>query len=249
MNQTARNKLINEVRLMLGGGMVRVELTPDHFDLAVDLALDRYRLKSPNSVQERFTFLELQAEQSEYTLPSEVQEVRQIYRRSVTGTGSGTGANFDPFGAAFTNQITLGMGNGSGSLVTYDLFAGFQELVGLMFGLHVMFTWDHVNKSLVVHRKFTGPETVLLWIYTFRPEETLLLDQYARPWLREYTMARCKFMLGEIRGKFASLPGPTGGGSLNGDAMKQEATAMMEKLEAEISTQVDSNQGYGFLIG
>jgi hypothetical protein len=158
-------------------------------------------------------------------------------------------ANFDPFGAAFTNQITLGMGNGSGSLVTYDLFAEFQETVGLMFGLHILFTWNHVTKKLSIARKMTAPETVALQVYMTRPEEELLQDQYARPWLREYTLARCKFMLGESRSKFGNLPGPTGGGSLNGDAMKQEAVAMMEKLDLEINTQVDSAVAYGFVIG
>ena len=38
-----RQKLIREVRLALGEGMVKVELTPDHYEMAFDLALDRYR--------------------------------------------------------------------------------------------------------------------------------------------------------------------------------------------------------------
>ena len=249
MQQSLRNKLINEVRLLLGGGLVRIELTPDHYNLALDVALDRYRLRSPNSVEERFAFLELQMDEAEYILPNEIQEVRQIYRRTVTGTGSGTGANFDPFGAAFTNQITLGMGNGSGSLITYDLFAGYQKVIGVMFGLYVNFTWNHVSKMLTVHRKITANETVLLWVYLFRPEESLLQDQYARPWLRDYTLAKCKFMIGEVRSKFSNLPSPTGGGALNGDAIKNEAVAIMDNLEKEISLQTDSNIGYGIVIG
>jgi len=56
-------------------------------------------------------------------------------------------------------------------------------------------------------------------------------------------------MLGEARSKFATIAGPQGGGQLNGDALKSEAQAEMEKLEQEISTAVAGGTGYGFIIG
>ena len=56
-------------------------------------------------------------------------------------------------------------------------------------------------------------------------------------------------MLGEARSKFAQIAGPQGGSSLNGDALKAEAQAELEKLEMEVSQQVSGGAGYGFLIG
>ena len=56
-------------------------------------------------------------------------------------------------------------------------------------------------------------------------------------------------MLGEARSKFATIAGPQGGGQLNGDALKNEAAAEMEKLEDEVSKAVAGGTGYGFLIG
>ncbi len=56
-------------------------------------------------------------------------------------------------------------------------------------------------------------------------------------------------MMGEARSKFGNLGGPQGGVSLNGDAMKQEAQAELERLELEIQNIIDGNQGYPFLIG
>ena len=56
-------------------------------------------------------------------------------------------------------------------------------------------------------------------------------------------------MLGEARSKFATIAGPQGGSQLNGDTLKAEATAEIEKLEAEVSTAVPGGVGYGFLIG
>jgi hypothetical protein len=56
-------------------------------------------------------------------------------------------------------------------------------------------------------------------------------------------------MLGEARSKFATIAGPAGGSTLNGDALKSEAQAEMEKLENEVSMAVAGGVGYGFTIG
>ena len=249
VNQTARQKLIEEINLILGGGMVRVELTPKHFDVALDLALERYRQRSSNSVSERYLFLDLQPEQSEYVLPHEVTMIKQLYRRGTSGTASGTGVNFDPFGAAFVNQSSIGLGSGSGSLLTYELYAGFQETVGRMFGLFINYAWNPSTHVLSITRHIKAKETILAHIMVNRSEEELLGDIYSKPWLRDYTTARCKIMLGEARGKFSSIVGPQGGSTMNADALKAEGEAELARLELEVSTQVDQDMGYGFIMG
>jgi len=249
VNTSVRQKLIREIALTLGGGMVRVELTPEHYDLAVDLALDRYRQRSSNAVSDRYTFIDLQPEQSSYVLPDEVVEVKQLYRRGTSGTASGTGVAFDPFGAAFVNQSSIGLGSGSGSLLTYELYAGFQETVGRMFGLFINYTWNESTHTLTIGRHMKAKETILAEIYVKRSEEELLNDTYARPWLRDYAKAQCKLFLAEARGKFASMVGPQGGTTLNAAELKADADAEMQRLELEVSTQVEQNMGYGFIIG
>jgi len=77
-----------------------------------------------------------------------------------------------------------------------------------------------------------------------------LLDDYmAVQWIKDYTLAKCKYMLGEARSKFATVAGPQGGTSLNGDALKAEAQAEMEKLEQDLALAVAGGVGYGFTIG
>ena len=80
-------------------------------------------------------------------------------------------------------------------------------------------------------------------------DEQLLSDYLASQWIKDYTLATCKFMLGEARSKFAQIAGPQGGSSLNGDALKAEAQAELEKLEMDVSQQVSGGMGYGFTIG
>lgn len=248
--KTQREILIQEVFRRLGGGMVKVELTPEHFDDALDFALATYRQRSANSVEERYTFLELQPDQNEYYLPAEIQEVRQIMRAGSGGAVSGVGANFEPFSAAVTNQTMLGGGSGGlPSLVTYELFTGFQELVGTMFGFHIMFNWHPSRHRLDIMRRPSAIETVMLWVYATRPDELIIGDTYARPWLVRFTTAQAKVMLGEARSRFGSFIGPQGGTTLNGDALKSEGQQEMDNLILELSNQVEQNLGYGFVIG
>lgn len=78
---SALNKLQKEIELRLGGGMIDVELDPEHYELAISKSLQKYRQRAENAVEESFIILEMMKDQSEYTLPTEVMEVRDIYRK------------------------------------------------------------------------------------------------------------------------------------------------------------------------
>ena len=127
---TAKQEVFDYVRAMLGGGMIDVELDPEHYEIAIKASFDKFRQRSDNSVEESYMFLDLVLDQNEYILPDEVVEVRQMYRRSIgsrTGGGDG-GTLFEPFNLAYTNTYLLSSSN-MGGLATYNLFAGYQELV------------------------------------------------------------------------------------------------------------------------
>ena len=53
-NSKVRNELTKEVRLLLGDGMIDIELDPDHYDVAIDVALSKIRQRSENAVEEDF---------------------------------------------------------------------------------------------------------------------------------------------------------------------------------------------------
>ena len=247
---TKKQEIYDYVYAMLGGGMVDVELDPIHYDTALTKALTRFRQRSDNSVEESYLFMETIVDQNTYTLPSEVIEVRKIFRRSIgsrTGGGDG-GTLFEPFNMAYTNTYLLSSSN-MGGLATYDLFSQYQELVGRMFGSFIEFKWNTVTKEITMLQRPRADETLLLMAYNYRPDENLLDDYLAKQWIKDYTLAACKYMLGEARSKFAQIAGPQGGSALNGDALKAEAQGEMEKLEVEVSNAVPGGVGYGFLIG
>lgn len=246
----ARQSVYDYCKTMLGDGMIDVELDPIHYQTALDRTLGVFRQRSDNAVEESYAFLTLQQDQNDYILPKEIQQVRQIYRRSIgsrTGSGGG-GTVFEPFNLAYTNTYLLSSTN-MGGLLTYELFAGYQELVGKMFGSFINFNFVPQTRKLTIFQRPRGEEEVMLWCYNTRPDFAIIEDTYAGQWVKDYALANCKMMLGQAREKFAQIAGPTGGSSLNGAAMKSEATADLERLTKELETLVPGGHGYTFIIG
>jgi hypothetical protein len=169
-----RNAIVDYIRLRLADGIVDVELDREHYDLAINQALIKYRQRASNSQEESYAFLDLLPETQEYILPKEVMTVRYIYRRgigSVTGT---TASQFEPFASGYLNTYMLVAGR-VGGLVNYELFTQYQELAMRMFGGHMNFTFNPSTKKLVIVRKMPnqGPgfgeltESVMLHIYNY----------------------------------------------------------------------------------
>jgi hypothetical protein len=248
--KTKKQEVFDYVNAFLGGGMIDVELDPIHYETALTKALTRFRQRSDNSVEESYMFMPTIVDTNEYTLPSEVIEVRKLFRRSIgsrTGGGDG-GSIYEPFNLAYTNTYLMSSSN-LGGLATYDMFSQYQELVGRMFGSFIEFKWNTSTKKLTLLQRPRSTETLMLYCYNYRPDEQLLDDYLAKQWIKDYTLAGCKYMLGEARSKFATIAGPQGGSTLNGDTLKAEAQTEMDKLEQEVIQQVAGGAGYSFLIG
>jgi hypothetical protein len=210
--QTGQQEIFDYVKNNLGDGMIDVELDPKHYHTALERAVNRYRQRSSNAVEESYAFLE-------------------------------------PFNLAYTNTYLLRAG-ATGGLATYYAFASYQELVGKMFGSFIQFHFDVATKKLTItQRPRADNETVLMHTDNYRPDITLFKDIYAKPWIRDYTLAVCKVMLGEARGKFNTIAGPQGGTSLNGDALKNEGNAEMERLDGEIGNFQEGGTPHSFVIG
>ena len=67
--QESKNEVFDYVRYSLGDGMIDIELDPVHYEQALNQSLLRFRQRSSNSVEESYSFLELQMDTNVYTLP------------------------------------------------------------------------------------------------------------------------------------------------------------------------------------
>ena len=134
------NQLIKEIELRLGGQMVDVELDPEHYELAIRKAGEKYRQRAENSVEESFISLVLQIDTTEYTLPDEVIDVKDIYRRTGGHLNGSSGGDIEPFETAYLNNFLLYSGM-SGGMATFDFLAQNRETLGRIFGEKLIFTW------------------------------------------------------------------------------------------------------------
>ena len=242
-----KNDVIKQIRLLLGDGMVDIELDPEHYDLAIDISLDKIRQRSENAVEEDMYTIELKKDVDEYSLPAEITEVKKIWHRSF-GHGISTGVDMDPFELAYANSYFF-MNNHVGGISTYELFSQYRETLNRVAATDIQFIWNPNTHKMKLLRKMRADEVVLLHVYLERPDDQLLTDPYLKSWMRDYSTAYCKKMIGEARSKFATLPGAQGGVSLNGEALKADAMADIEKLETELKLYIDGSAPLGVMIG
>jgi len=242
-----KNDVIKQIRLLLGDGMVDIELDPEHYDLAIDIALDKIRQRSENAVEEDMYTIELKKEVDEYSLPAEITEVKKIWHRAF-GHGISAGVDMDPFELAYANSYFF-MNNHIGGISTYELFSQYRETLNRVAATDIQFIWNPNTHKIKLLRKMRADEVVLLHVYLERPDDQLLTDPYLKSWMRDYSTAYCKRMIGEARSKYATLPGAQGGVSLNGDVLKADANAEIDKLENELKLYIDGSAPLGIMIG
>ena len=244
-----KSDLITYVKNEMGDGIIDLELDAAHYETAYQKTLGVYRQRAQNAYEESYSFMELQDNINVYTLPQEVNSVRQIFRRTLGQRGN-QGQSFDPFGQASANIYLLNFNNGVGGLATYDFYQQYVELAARMFGGYINYNFNPSTKKLQLIADPKGSdEVVLLWTYNQKPEITLLTDNSIVQWIRDYMTFASKHIIGEAREKYASIAGPQGGSVLNGSAMKAEGSAGMERCIQELRDYVDASDPITFVIG
>jgi len=233
----------------LGEGIVDIEADPTHLETAYERAIGTYRQRGQNSTEESYIWLELQGDKNNYTLPTEVTSVRQVFRRTMGIINGSGGAAFDPFGASVVNNYLLNYDK-NGGLATYEMYTQKLELVNRMFGGFINYTFNSSTKELNLVRNVRGTgEIVLLWTFNLRPEIGLLTDLQIAQWIKDFTYSATKQIIGEARSKFNTIAGPSGGTTLNGSELKNEAKEEIEALLEDLKLYVDNSQPLTFVIG
>ena len=65
------------------------------------------------------------------------------------------------------------------------------------------------------------------------------INAIGKQWIRNYSLALCKEMLGQIRGKFTTMPIPGESVTLNHSELLSQAKDEQEKLREELKTILD----------
>lgn len=249
-NQTTpRQEIIDQVLILLGNNLVELDLEFADVNTALTIAIEKYRQRSSYSVQEAAFFLTLRNDMQIYTLPDDIIEVSRIWRRGLSANmNQTTGNQYDPFSLAYTNLYLL-QPTGQGDLLTYEYYSQWTAQAGRMFGANYDFRWDERTHRLMIIRHQQVLEDVLLTAYMKVSDDSLITGTYSRPWIRDYTMAKTKILVGQAYEKFSSLPGPSGSITLNGAQLKAEGTAEILALEDQLTKYSAGDRPLPFIIG
>ena len=253
---TARAKMIDTLKKMFGYPVVCVELTDDHWNIAINNALQELRHRTDTAYTKQYFFMQIQKFQDIYYLndPSygtdKIVDVVKIHRLNMLGL-----VNFAPdniYAQQFLNHFYApGV---SYDLVSIHLIASMSEIYSLLFAGEVAFNWREATRELRIYKKFGTPEKVLIECSCEKMEQELLVDRWTQQWIQQWAEAEAMMMLANIRGKFANLPGPGGGLQLNADSMRSEGQRLQEDClrqiqDFEVGQNGPDNSYLPFMVG
>lgn len=236
-------KLFYDNYLLLGGSNIEVHLEDEDYDVCFRSAVDIYRQMSSGSVYKSYGILKLEGSRSVYVLNERIDNVLKISRgRSLFGGAAGGSGAFESFGAATANTLLrggLGQNGAAFDLFSYDLVLQYQETLDRLFAHELHFIFRPETNTLLITQVPNTEENVLLTVYILKSYEELLRDHFAYRWLKKYTLAEMKSILGEKYRLFSTLPGAQGGTVMKGEQLQTESIQEKEKLEDDILHYID----------
>lgn len=230
-----RRKIIDNLYMRLGFPSITVELNRDQMDLAVQKGLDYIRRDSGAGYNRGYFFLDLQPDQQQYVLTSKkvgfnkIVDILYLYRPRGGFLNSTFGGEI--YGQQLLQQLYV---SGTFDILSYHLLASYQTVVAKLFASELQFSWTERSRVLSIMRKIPRVERILVDAVIERTEQDLFTDRMTKTWIENWALSEAKIMLGDMRGKFGSLPGAGGNITLNADVLKADANTMQEKLLKEI---------------
>ena len=247
--QDERLRLINVLKHQLGHPQSCVELSEEQFQIAVDNALETFRQRADNAYAHRHISISLKRGQSVYYLndprnkTDRIVSVIKIHRVNMMGL-TNLSAESGMYAQVFFNQLFQG---GMIDMTAIHLFHQMSEQFEKIFAGNLAFTWDEASRQLVVLRNLTNnEERVVLEVAIERTEQELLLDRWCKQWLQGWAESEMLEMLGLVRTKYGTLPGPNGGITLNGDTLLNMASEKQTELLRQLSDYEVGNGGASF---
>ncbi len=244
-----RLRLIKILQSQLGWPQLCVELTEEQFNIAVDNAIETFRQRADNAYAHRYISISLRRGQDIYYLndprnkTNKIVNVLKIHRINMLGLNA-LSSETGLYAQAFYNQLFTGQ---MIDLTAIHLFHQLSETFEKIFAGNLMFTWNEATRELLILRRLNHTEErVILEVVVERTEQELLVDRWIKQWLQAWAESEMLEMLGLIRSKYATLPGPNGGITLNGDQLIALASEKQQDLQRQLLDYEVGNGGVNF---
>ena len=232
-----------DIETALGGNLIDVELTQADYDFSFDKAKRVFIQRGNNNFDRKFLSVPVVPDTYIYELPA--NENIDTIVKIVKPRSSLSPA--DPFSVASINEIFGGVSSGgSSSMLNYELGMQMLDNISIYVLNDTQFIWKKRTNTLTL---LDNPEIEQAWFVEVYVD--LSDEEYEDViWVRNYTMAEAKILLGTAYRKFQSLTAPSGETSLAGDAMIAEGKEEQLLLLEAIGDYVDGDiTGSVMLIG
>jgi len=209
----------------LGHPVVRVELTPYQLKTCIDEAVGTMYNHAPLFSTQFVTF-NTTAGVSTYEIPPYILNNLEyvVYKKTLLSIQQSAGTlEFDFFIKYFQdNYLFQNFGVGDFYLLQQNL-----EMMRKILGQEGAFSVLDNNFLHITPKPVNNDQTVII---IYRGLNSNTLHPAYRNWIQQYALACAKGTLGQIRGKYQTVPSPGGGAKLNGDLLIKESQEEKDKL-------------------
>lgn len=217
----------------LGHPIVKVELSNFQIQTCIEEAISKLEYHAPYWMNQ-FAVFNTSAGINVYELPPEiVNNLSDIwYRRNlfVLGSAPQGSLEYDLTLMFFTNTGLFSNYN----VGQYLLMQMYLKQVRNVLGQGT--SWDIINNKYL--QLFPVPDSTEAVIIEYRALDANTIHPAYKNWIQKYTLCIAKEVLGRVRGKFQTLPGPGGGARLDGESLlaeaREEKKLLIEELVGEI---------------
>ena len=218
----------------LGHPVVRVELSSYQLKIAIDESVSKFSFHAPLWTMQMAVF-DAVAGKNVYKLPKTMLYNLEYvgYKKTLLSIAQQSGTlEFDFFIKYFQDNFlfqNFGVG---------DFFLLQQHLEQIRKVLGQEGTFNVLNNEyLQIHPIPVQNGQKVIVVY--RAVDSNTIHPAYRNWIQRYALAVAKGILGEIRGKYVTLPSPGGGAQLNGPELKQESAQEKALLEEELRNELE----------
>lgn len=265
--------MIDWIKRQLGYPIVKVEMTDDQIIDCLVMAMNMFiKYASEQSTEEAFYTLMLSGGQREYVLLEGIVDVISFDDEGYGEKGINTLFTIENqmFNSGMVNFHNLSEGL---TLLNYHMAMDFLELIQRYTTTSFQWNFDVDDRTLTIspelenkmkyvpdgagnQKLINSPGWILLKVKQLfgasSPNfsiEKAYVKLFNKEWVKWYSLALCKILLGNIRSKFESFSsiGNTGI-SLNGSDILSQGKEEKEKLEEDLFEK-ESWAGYGIITG
>jgi hypothetical protein len=218
----------------LGHPVVRVELTDFQVKTAIDEAVTNLDYHAPMWATQMATF-QTQAGQNRYILPMHIAYNLSyvVYKKTLLSIQNMAGTlEFDFFIKYFQDNFLFS----DFAVSDFYLMQSHLEMIRKVLGQEG--GWDVINGNVLQLYPTPVLDTQDV-ILVYRALDSGTMHPYYKNWIQRYALAVSKGILGEIRGKYKTLPSPGGGAQLNGQDLMQQSEKEKEKLKEELLIEIE----------